>query len=168
MILRLQLQGKWYVTAEASNSEIHLRQKDKMKILPSELSITEDNKLKIVSTVPKRIGCKKMGMEFEKLENGTYFQTFGCERKLEIVSTDCETYAMVAVKIEKKEKDIKHLWMYTREPKLTSELKEKFLEHGRSMEFLCGQMIFPHEVACQEVTKTVSDACSPEDANSNL
>ncbi|KAL8174233.1 UNVERIFIED_CONTAM: hypothetical protein K2H54_040695 [Gekko kuhli] len=115
-------------------------------MIVKEIVVTEENKLKFIINFPKKNGCKKMEMEFEKLDDGTYYHKSDWgEKKVKIVSTDCETYVLVDAKSQKEGKTSTLVAMYTKEPKLSDQLKEKFLNHGRSLNVRDDQMIFPTE-----------------------
>lgn len=53
MILCFQNQGKWYVTAFASDCEEFLKHKDMMKIVAAHVTYKEDSKLLITTSFPK-------------------------------------------------------------------------------------------------------------------
>ncbi|KAL8174234.1 UNVERIFIED_CONTAM: hypothetical protein K2H54_040704 [Gekko kuhli] len=143
-------QGKWYVTGMASDCDHFLKHKETIKILVAHVSMKANNKLVITTNFPKEDGCKKMEMVFDKLDDGTYVHTadWGSAKKMDIVSTDCKTYAIARAQVEHKGKTSNNLAVYSRKPEMSSEIKKKFLE-AASSEFTSDQIIFPHEVACE-------------------
>ncbi|XP_077161398.1 extracellular fatty acid-binding protein-like [Paroedura picta] len=118
-------------------------------MIVTEIAITGENKFKLTSYFPKKNECKRIEIEFVKLEDGTYYHKSDWgEKRMKIVSTDCETYILFDVKMQKKEKTSSLVAMYTKKPELPDHLKKMFLEHGRSVELRDDQMILPTEVAC--------------------
>ncbi|XP_048367941.1 allergen Fel d 4-like [Sphaerodactylus townsendi] len=147
-----QLDGTWFMNLFATDCEHMLKHKGSVKMLVSHISSTND-KVKISTKFPgKKNGCKKIELELQKLDDGTFYHSseWGTTKKMEVMATDCETYVLIRATMEHRGKISNHLGLYTKEPEVTPELKEKFLESANNSGFTDEQIFTPHEVACPD------------------
>ncbi|XP_077163034.1 extracellular fatty acid-binding protein-like [Paroedura picta] len=146
------MEGTWHVIGIGTSSLFPETKIDTMKMLFAWLSFPEEGKLKVTSNFPTEDGCKMVEIEFEKMEDGTYYHTSESSKiSVEIVKTNCQDYAIAIVKIEKNDMITTIVTLYSKNTEVSPEVKEQLTAIGESQGLTSEQIVFfPVELACQD------------------
>ncbi|XP_060107382.1 neutrophil gelatinase-associated lipocalin-like [Heteronotia binoei] len=146
------LEGTWHVIGIGTNSFYESTRDGFMKIIFASLFLPEERKLKVTSYFPMESGCKKVEIEFEKMEDGTYHNTSESGKTtIEIVKTNCEDYAIAIVKVEKDEKTTILVILFSKNSEVSPEIKQQLTTIGESQGMMSDNIVFfSSGVACQD------------------
>ncbi|XP_010186462.1 PREDICTED: extracellular fatty acid-binding protein-like [Mesitornis unicolor] len=130
-----KIEGKWYITAMASNSETYFQKKDKLKMAMANIAVLGEGDLKVSFAIPTPEGCRRSESIYKQTGPGEYYSAERGNKTVQVVDTDGKTYAVIFASRVKDGKTLYMLRLYSRTQEVSPQTTELFKKLAREKGF---------------------------------
>ncbi|KAM6170145.1 epididymal-specific lipocalin-6-like [Rhynchocyon petersi] len=158
-----QLLGPWYVLAVASRERSFVEGKTMRSVEGVVVSLTPENKLKMLASRSGLEGCRLTAMELLKQGPGWIFENPALGvLEYRVLSTNFKDYAIVFMQLEFGDEAFNTVELYSRTQVASPEAVQLFFKWGNSLGFLAQQQaLLQEDFTCAHQILQLGSSSSP-------